>query len=213
MKYVFLMMALLLSTFPVFSAEYVANNGVVSPDGIVREFQRIPHYEMFCLDSTWKNGLQPTTVGKKVRPYLSKELYKLFMWAQCMEPKMPPQYPDIDAPITREIRFGFTASGLQGAKGVDAKNIRVQVISALKKEKVVIKVLYDDGVLKNLTANYTVILEEGQWKIDDISLKGYSTRMEEIIPSSKSLKAEIRTSYKLAEKKCKQDKQCKRMDR
>lgn len=78
----------------------------------------------------------------------------------------------------------------------------------IKMDVASVTVLYDWGSKKNLSTRYTLIREDQQWKINDIALKRYSTEAEEILPSSKSLKAELQAAYKRAVAACLKDPKC-----
>lgn len=174
-----------------------------SPEQVVAEFQKVPHYVMFCLDE--RQGGRDSTdeevnLEEIYEKYFSKEFNKLFMWNKCSEPDFPPKFSDVlNYSLDHDFRFGIPSMGLLGEKIVVAKNIRTQAAKQKTADKAIVKVLYGFGSAKNLVATYTLIREEGRWKIDDIALKGYATEVEEVLPGSSSIKTDIQNYYRAAE--------------
>ena len=171
---------------------------IKSPEKIVGAFQKIPHYELFCEDSSWGSS-EPTKVGGKFKSYLSKEFYKLFLWEVCVEPEIPRPDKSSRSGITDDFRFGFGYSGIQNEQSIIARNIRVQKARLQGSDKAIVKVLYDFNRNNTVTV-YTLIREDGQWKIDDISPKGDGTEMSESsLYFSDSIKTDMQKNYRKAE--------------
>ena len=125
------------------------------------------------------------------------------MWIQCVTPK------HIET-IAREksyyfdFRYGTQAMG--GSDGV--KHIRIGASRPAEKGRVTVRVLWDYGTLKNVWTNYTLVNENGDWKIDDIAPQGYTTggaEPEILLRGSKSLKKELGEAYRRAETKYRQE--------
>jgi hypothetical protein len=171
---------------------------VAKPEQVVSLFQKLPHYELICEDKTW-GDFEPNKVGVKFATYFSDDLYKLFFWTQCGKPKSPPpHYSGLDFPILWDIRFGFPFTALLGEQSVIARNIRVQKARLQGSDKAIVKVLYDFNRNNTVTV-YTLIREDGQWKIDDISPKGDGTEMSESsLYFSESIKTDMQNNYNAA---------------
>lgn len=178
-----------------------------NPIQVVAAFQKISHHEMFCQDETW-GDYEPVRVGASFEKFYTKEFYKLFLWSQCRQPKTPPGYARY-APIHFEIRFGFSYSGLSGEKSIIAEHIRVSKPKLQGPDKASVKVLYDFGTAKNLVTIYTVIREDGQWKIDDIAPHGDfepdNDGYEPLLGHSDSIKSDMQNNYNEAEARYKQE--------
>jgi hypothetical protein len=173
---------------------------IKSPEKIVGAFQKIPHYELFCHDNTW-GGTEPIKVGTKFQSFLSKDFYKLFLWSQCVEPDMPPRYTGGNGVILWDIRFGFSFTGILNEQSVITRNVRVQKPKLQGSDKAIVKVLYDFNRNNTVTV-YTLIREDGQWKIDDISPKGDGTEMSESsVYFSDSVKTDMQNNYNAAMKR------------
>lgn len=94
-----------------------------------------------------------------------------------------------------------------------ATNIRVQPANFRGPNKAIIKVLYDFGTLKNIVTIYTLIREDGKWKIDDIVPKGdfkEGSDEEPYLQFSKSIKTEMQNNYRKAEMRYQQEQAKKR---
>jgi hypothetical protein len=174
---------------------------IKNPEKIVGVFQKIPHYELFCEDNTW-GGTEPIKVGTKFQPLLSKDFYKLFVWSQCGQSRTPPRYDDLENIFLWDVRFGFSYSGILNEQSVITRNIRVQKPIFQGKNKVTVKVLFDFNV-KNTVTIYSLISEDGQWKIDDISPKGdgegdSENGRESSINFSDSIKTDMQNNYNAA---------------
>lgn len=203
---VFFLCALMLA-----SQQVVAQ--AVSPEQLVREFQRQTHAEMDCRGSD--GARKPQLVGPKMAGSLSHDFYKVFMRVQCdMRLSLLSNLHDLRVALPWDMRFGFTFGMMGGSelKSVLATNIRAKTLRSPTDGKALVKVLYDGLGFKDLTATYTVIREDGQWKIDDIAVKGYTTgggEPEVLVYGSKSIKAEMQATYQRAEAKCMQDSKCR----
>ncbi len=196
-------------------ASFAVNGAEESnPEQIVKAFQKLPHHELFCKDGTWGDR-EPLKVGVKFEHHFSKALYKLFIWSQCGKPSAPPpHYQDLDDYISWDIRFGFPFSPLTGSEGVSATNVRVQPAKFRGPDKAVINVLFGLGPPENTITTYTVIREDGKWKIDDIAPQGYTTggaEPEVIWRGSKSVKTEMQNNYRKAEARYQQELAKKRL--
>ena len=189
---------------PFAAASELQEADVTSLEQVVSAFQKLPHYELFCEDKTWGSA-EPIKVGAKFEQFLTKEFYRLFLWTECGQPKIPADLVDLEGATTWDIRFGFGYSGVQNEQSVIAENIRVQKARLQGSDKAAVKVLYDFGTLKDNVTTYTVIREDGQWKIDDIAPEGYASEMEELLESSKSIKTDMQNNYRAAEKRYKQE--------
>ena len=176
-----------------------------SPEKVVTSFQTLPPYELFCKDETG-DGTQAINVGAKFESYLSKDFYKLFMWSQCVEPEMPPFYAELNNKYFWDIRFGIENSGLTNR----VNNIRIQPAKHQGQNKATVKLLFDPmpQELKNVTTIYTLIREDGHWKIDDIAPKGdyeEGSEGECLLEHSDSIKTDMRNNYRAAEERYKQE--------
>jgi hypothetical protein len=102
------------------------------------------------------------------------------------------------------IRFG-TGQGYGGT--YPATNVRIQLVKNQGAEKAIVKVLFDLVVyaLKNLTTTYTLIREDGHWKIDDIAPKGDCRQGDEdydaVLEHSDSIKTDMQNNYRAAEER------------
>lgn len=174
-----------------------------NPMQVAAAFQKIPHYEMFCQTEVWES-VEPIKVGEKFKEYLSQKFYRLFQWSQCVEPEIPPHYREREfkGVIYWDFRFGFSYSGMTGENSILAENIRLQKAKLYGTDKATIKVLYDFGTLKNLVTTYTLIREDGHWKIDDIAPKGDYVEegdQEPFLEHSDSIKTDMQKNYDAAE--------------
>jgi hypothetical protein len=177
---------------------------ITSPVQVVAAFQKLPNYEMFCLNES-RRDWEPIKVGAKFDNYFSKNLNKLFLWSQCRYPDTPPFYDDLHNLITWDIRFG---SGYLSTH-FKADNIRVQPAKLQRDDRAIVQLLFDHGTLKNITTTYTLILEEGHWKIDDIAPKGDFKADDEnydaILQHSDSIKTDMQNNYNAAVKRYQQE--------
>jgi hypothetical protein len=182
------------------------------PEKVVAAFQKLPPYEMFCQDGT-RRSAEPIKVGAKFEPYLSKEFYKLFSWSQCGEPKLPPGYSGMNNIFYWDIRFGIENASMTNS----VKNIRIQPASYQGSDTAIVKVLFDPlpNDLKNITTIYTLIREDGHWKIDDIAPKGVepvegedeevTADQQKLLDSSDSIKTDMQNNYRAAAARYKQE--------
>ena len=186
------------------SVSVLANTTPEYELSLVAEFQTISEQWPFCSNTAWERGEAPEIVIPEMRRFLSTEMLRLFVWMQCEEPR-PPRPLSADKKYYWDFRYGTAAMG--GLHGVKVLNI-YELKPSSQNNKVVI-VEYEYGTLKKLWTRYTLIKENGTWKIDDIALKGYETDAEELLPSSKSLKTELQAAYKRAEEKYNRDQAAK----
>ena len=187
------------------SERVIASPSLVPEKRIVEEFQKIPEHWPICSDANWEVDDTPGGVTRGMQRYLSTEMMRLFKWIQCDDPQ------HLNA-IAQERNFSwdFRYGTPRGKGALDSiKIIRIQPPKSVAPNRSIVVVNYENGSDKNLWTRYTLIRENGEWKIDDIALKGYSTEMEEILPSSKSLKIELQAAYKRAEAACLKDPKCR----
>lgn len=183
---------------PVIALGASQDTELTTPVQVVLAFQRVPHYEMFCHVED-EGGAEPLKVGEKFKSYLSKDFYKLFLWSQCVEPEIPPHYVEIHA-IYWDIRFG-SGHGYGGTYPV--ANIRIK-LAKQGIDKAIVKVLFDPVAfpLKNITTTYTLIREDGHWKIDDIAPQGDFRKDDEdydtMLEHSDSIKTDMQNNYNAA---------------
>lgn len=187
---------------PFVVASAVQETYAQNPGQAVAAFQKLPSYEVDCRDETM-GSTEPIKVGSKFENYLSKAFYKLFLWSQCVEPEIPPQNFDNGA-ISWDFRFGFHDSG--GSDKVT--NIHLNTTKFQGSDKATIKLLFDIGYLNNITTTYTLIREDGHWKIDDIAPKGDEPNEyngDTALEHSDSIKADMQTNYNAAMKRYQQE--------
>ena len=180
------------------------------PEQVVAEFQKLPHYEMFCKDERWK-GVVPTKFDEEYQSYFSKVFYKLFFWSSCGQPKVPPRYAFMENDFSYDIRFGIPFVG--GAPSdlgqiVVAENIKITTIKSNNPAQSTVRVDFTYKGIK-MSTRYTLIKEDGQWKIDDISPRSNfvgareasdpdGNEIAEYSFSSDSIKAEMQKNYNAA---------------
>lgn len=173
------------------------NEELLNPMLVVSEFQKFQHYEIFC-KSGWKGSTEPIKVGKKFESYLSKEFNKLFLWSQCVEPEFPPFYEDLNNKFLWDIRFG-NQGDIQ-----KVKNIRIKPVQYQGPDKASVILIFDptNYELKNIVTTYTLIREDGHWKIDDIAPKGDFKEGDEnydaALKHSASIKTDMQNNYNAA---------------
>jgi hypothetical protein len=193
----------------IFSVSVLANTTQEHELSLVTEFQTISEQWPFCSNTGWERGGNPEIVIPEMRRFLSTEMLRLFVWIQCEEPRPPRPLSD-DQNYYWDFRYGTAAMG--GLHGVKVLNIyKLRTSSQINK---VVIVEYEYGTLKQLWARYTLVKENGTWKIDDIALKGYKLDMgeegeDQLLPASKSLKTELQAAYKRAEDKYNRDQAAK----
>jgi hypothetical protein len=194
---------------PVASLAASQETELATPVQVVAAFQKLPHYEMLCLDNTWRN-MSPIKIGAELESYLSKNLHKLFMWEECNVPEIPPHDETSRTGITWDIRFGLNEA-LSYANTFKAGNVRVQSATNQGSSKAIVKVLFDPTSynLKNITTTYTLIREDGHWKIDDIAPKGDFKKGDEdydaVLEHSDSIKTDMQNNYRAAEERYQQE--------
>lgn len=178
-----------------------------TPEKVVSNFQKLPHNVMFCYDDSW-NKKSPIEVGAKLGTYFSNELYKLFMWAQCRSSALPIFYADLDRLIFIDIRYGLARPTTRGVIFVD--NFRVQKAKYLGADKAKVDFIFDvtDTDLNNIVTTYTLIRENGKWKIDDIAPHGdrpENSEQEPALEHSDSIKTDMLNNYRAADERYKQE--------
>jgi len=181
---------------------------------LVEQFQAVPAEHMFCSARSergfrWERGGDSERVLPELSRYFSSEMQRLFAWALCDIPKLP-EPTMAERSFNWDFRYGLseTESTSQPSR---AENVKILTPHGQKDSKIIVRVLFNFYLTENtsLQTTYTLIKENGQWKIDDIALKGYQTEEEEILPGSKSLKTELQAAYKRAEAKCGREPACK----
>ena len=174
-----------------------------TPEQVVTPFQKLPHYEMSCQDES-KEHAKPSKISEELVSYFSKEYLRLFLWSQCFAPEIPPHYSysergDEEGFLNYDIRFGTDSYWDEDAANSYIENIRVQKAQFTGADKATIKVLYGNHK-PDMYATYTLIREDGQWKIDDIAPQGDYDANDEYqedtaLAHSDSTKADMQTSY------------------
>lgn len=172
---------------------------LTTPDQVVTEFQKLTHHELFCYDENWA-GDDTLREGDKFRTYFSRELFKLFMWAQCFKPYVPPHYSELNNSLTYDIRFSIDGGNVNhSGNTIIANNIRISSAKKQGSNKAIVVVRFNYQEVK-MSTNYTLILEDGLWKIDDIAPQADSVKNKDFEgwPSSDSIKAEMQKNYNAA---------------
>ncbi len=202
MKKRLLALMLTMSAVLSYSTNTAADDTTKEARFVVERFQKVPANILFCDHDRW--DADPELALPIMRGFLSNEMLHLYSWIQCSE-------PSYIRPLDKERYFRWDFRyGTQAQGGSDyVKNIRIRPTQAAPGKQVQVQVLWDNGDIKNTWARYTLIREDGQWRIDDIALKGYSSNVEEYLPGTKSLKTELQAAYKRAEAKCLQEPKCK----
>ena len=179
-----------------------------SPEQVIANFQKLPHYEMFCKDERWR-GVVPAKFDDEYQSYFSNGFYKLFFWSACGQPKIPPRYAFMENNFSYDIRFSIPYQDLYRRKTVNfAENIQIKTISNTRTDQSIIGVGFTyDGT--KMSTRYTLIREDGQWKIDDIAPRSTfvgkreasdpdGNEITEYSFSSDSIKAEMQKNYNAA---------------
>ena len=196
----------------------IRQEDIKEAQAVVSQMQKLPEKLMFCDTAPESRGDaaladKKSILAKSFNPiylqYFSKEFYPLFMWVQCVTPKRFRLLHE-EKGYHWDFRYGTEAMG--GSEYV--KNIRVETPRATKGGKLTVQVIWDNGDIKDTWTRYTLVKENGTWKIDDIALKGFvldigTEGTDELLPSSKSLKTELQAAYKRAEKKYNRDQAAK----
>lgn len=186
----------------------------LSPEQLVAEFQKVPHYEMFCNDES-RGRSEPVKVGEKFKVYLSREFYRLFLWSQCGQPEVPSHRRDEMDYFDYDIRNNMPP----GNPLDDLNSFRIKLADHKQKDKAIVNVNFKFGSTKMFTS-YTLIREDGQWKIDDIApqadyIKNPKNEKEEYandgaLDHSDSIKADMQGFYRAAEKRYQEEQAKKR---
>lgn len=184
-----------------------------TPEKVVADFQKLPHHELFCKKNDWYEW-DRINVGAKYKAALSKQFYELVMWSQCIVPLNPDSSMDYDRNFYWDIRYGLGNLLLGDPELNFAKNHRVQVAKLLGGTKAKVDLIFDVPAVgvKNIRTTYTLIREEGKWKIDDIAPHGdyeEDSEREPALEHSDSIKADMQKNYRAAEKRY-QDEQTKK---
>lgn len=183
-----------------------------TPEKVVVDFQKLPHHELFCEKDDWQEW-DRANVGAKFKAALSKQFYKLVMWSQCAEPENPRSTTHYDRNFFWDIRYGLHDPSTRGVIFVD--NFRVQKAKYHGPDKAKVEFIFDvpNTHLKNITTTYTLIREDGHWKIDDIAPHGdyeEDSEREPALEHSDSIKTDMQNNYSAAEARYKQEQVKKR---
>lgn len=204
-----------LMVIPISFAASITSNDIEDAKKLVEQFQKVPAEHMFCSargdrGERWEPGGDGEKVLPEMARYFSVEMSRLFAWIHCGSPEYPRPSRQESVSFYWDFRYGVSEAEAGDSPRSATKNIRVLAPLDWKGQRITIKVLFNYYQIPqtDLYAVYTLIKENGYWKIDDISLKGFTTEIVEILPSTKSLKNDIKTSYKRAEAKCLQDSKC-----
>ena len=204
---------ILLITFSVKAAS-LGPDDIAEAKKQVDQLHQVSAEHMFCSARgerglRWERGGDPAQVLPEMSQYLSNEMLRLFAWAMCGKPEHP-KLELYDKAYNWDFRYGLseTESTSQPSR---VKNLKIYTPKAQNPRLILAKVSFNFYLADDATLNtaYTLIREDGLWKIDDIALKGYSSNVEEILPGSRSLKTELQAAYKRGEAKCLQDPKCK----
>ena len=189
---------------------------ISSPEQVVAEFQKLPRSEMFCLDESWNAGAAIPTIKKNFQSKLSKDLYKLFLWSECVEPEVPPHYGDLYNAFYYDIRFSIPViSGHKNNRPSPISDIRIATIKNNNPAQTIVRVDFSNKGTKMFT-RYTLIQEDGSWKIDDISPQAtfvngrqpadnYGYEIADYNFSSDSIKTDMQKNYDAAMKRYTQE--------
>lgn len=192
---------------PIYAVSSPQESEGLNPVQVVNIFQKLPPYEMFCENEN-RGSAEPIKVGEKFNIYLSNQFYKLFLWSQCGEPEVPPHYKgrEFTGVIYFDIRFGFGLAS-SGEDTPKVKNIRIKPAQFRGPVNATVKLIFDptNYELKNIVTLYTLIREDGHWKIDDIAPKGDFKEGDEnydaALEHSDSIKTDMQKNYNAAMKR------------
>lgn len=185
---------------------------LAAAQALIKAFNALPNHLVFCAQPDFEsidyNKLKPI-----LQPFFSAEFTKVFVWAHCSAENR--RY-DPPGKYLWDFRYGLSMTESNYGDEIRVKNVKVLPAIALPRNRAQVKVTYnfyqaDD---EKLITTYTLIVEDGTWKIDDIALKGFvlnkGTDAEEVVlPVSKSLKKELLADFEEAEIKYKQDQAAK----
>lgn len=182
----------------------------LTPETVVTAFQKLPSYELQCQDES-QSGAQPVKVGSKFQFFFNKEFYEIFMWAQCAKPNVPPHYMELRDAIDWDVRYGL-GQHLFGDKNTPAiKNIRIHPAKYQGTDTATVDVAFDVMTAHTWSVpftTYTLIREDGQWKINDIAPHGdtpENSEQEPALEHSDSIKTDMLNNYRAAEERYKQE--------
>lgn len=190
---------------------------LVNAEKTVAQFLKVPAEHMFCSDRglPWEPGGDGEKVLPEMAHFLSAEMLRLFGWIHCGTPEYPTPSMRESNKYYWDFRYGLRQSE-SDSEPSRVRNLRILSPRMGANQNINITTLFNFYSAGNadLVTTYSLVYENGQWKIDDIALKGYVIDMgtmgkEPLLPSSKSLKTELQAAYKRAETKCLQDPQCR----
>ena len=216
----FLLFIFILFTTYATHAYTITSNDLLDVKKLVGEFHKVPPEHMFCSARAergfrWEPGGDPELVLPEITHFFSSELLRLFGWIQCAVPRHPAPLRSESINYYWDFRYGLSQAESE-SESRNTNNLRILTPQKGKVSSITITVLYNYyGAGKtDLQTTYILIRENGHWKIDDISLKGFELDMgdegrEWLVAHSKSLKTELQAAYKRAEAKCLQDPKCK----
>lgn len=200
---------LLFNSALAYGGSSISSQDVEAARRLVQKFQQVPARHMFCSETRMESADAPEVILPQITHFLSQELLKFFAWIQCEQPGQPKPLKN-DNSYRWDFRYGLSITASNDYES-HINNLRVQTGQIQANKSIRVKVVFNSDVVGDipLYTIYTLIRENGEWKIDDIALKGYSTEMEEILPGSKSLKTEFQAAYKRAEAACLKDPKCR----
>jgi hypothetical protein len=210
-KHIFLSLLLIGFNFSIQAEPVQKITDLTAAQEVVKDFNMLPNHLVFCAQTNFDlgdfNELKPI-----LQTFFSAEFFKLFVWARCYLPNRTTE-PD---GYLWDFRYGLSMTESNYGDEIRVKNVKVLPAIALPKNRAQVKVTYNFYQAENekLITTYTLIVEDGAWKIDDIALKGFvlnkGTDAEEVVlPVSKSLKKELLVDFEEAETKYKQEQDAK----
>jgi hypothetical protein len=128
------------------------------------------------------------------------------MWTECVEPNTPLHYGDIRTDFSYDVRFSIPYSDLLLEKTYLAKDIHIRLIKNQGRDKAIVNVNSNYLGTKMFTS-YTLIRENGQWKIDDIAPQADYVKGSDMdtFDHSDSIKADMQGFYRAAVERYKQE--------
>jgi len=193
----------------------IAQDNLKTARALVEEFQTLPKQDLFCAEQDWtrdtrssENSMLLKRMIPKYKHFFSKEFYRLFMWVQCYVPETPPQitrglykYNISPEGYYRDFRFGTQAD-----EDNPTDTIRVLPPRSVEADRMTVRVTY----AWQLWTDYTLVREDGAWKIDDMAPKAVRTEMETLHWGSKSLKRDLQIVYRLSEEQYRKEQSSKK---
>ena len=175
---------------------------------LIQAFNALPNHVLFCSQPDFE-AIDFDKLRPNLQPFFSTAFSKLFAWAHCEDAKPPRK----SVSYYWDFRNGLSRSESNYGDEIRVKNVKVLPATLLSGNRASVKTTYNFYMAGKTTllTTYTLIFENGTWKIDDIALKGFvlnkGTEAEEtVLPVSKSLKTELKADYDEAEQKYIQDK-------